>query len=253
MQRNIIILTSGLTGSSVLSGLISRAGYWTGDSTHKKSGTNKNERYNTYENNELIDLNLRLFREVGYTQNFSTDFSPEAIQRISGLAGKLAPRDFTAFLEKCNAHAPWIWKDPRLWMTIGFWKPLLDLDTCKFILLSRGLLQCWVSTTLRRQIRTYRNLKAYEGRVRHSILTFLEENGLSYLDLQYEHLIERPSETLNKINGYLDTALTVEDLRSIYHKPLGRAPRSSVADIAKAALIYMKNYPERVDVAIERK
>ncbi len=53
MKRNVIILTSGLTGSSVLSGLISRGGFWTGD-THKK------EDYDTYENKRLIELNLSL-------------------------------------------------------------------------------------------------------------------------------------------------------------------------------------------------
>ena len=31
LNPNVIILTSGISGSSVLTGLISRAGYWTGD------------------------------------------------------------------------------------------------------------------------------------------------------------------------------------------------------------------------------
>ena len=54
-RRNVIILTSGLTGSSVLTGLISRVGYWNGDQTHKKE-------YDTCENSELISLNLSLFQ-----------------------------------------------------------------------------------------------------------------------------------------------------------------------------------------------
>ena len=56
---NVIILTSGVSGSSVLTGLIAKAGYWTGDTTAKKE-------YETYENQELIDLNLRLFKESGF-------------------------------------------------------------------------------------------------------------------------------------------------------------------------------------------
>ena len=57
---NVIILTSGISGSSVLTGLISRAGYWLGDVTHKKE-------YDTYENQELIDLDLQLFKQSEYT------------------------------------------------------------------------------------------------------------------------------------------------------------------------------------------
>src|SRR5229473_2043132 len=33
-------------------------------------------------------------------------------------------------------HRPWVWKDPRLWLTIYFWKSLLSLDQCRFILLT---------------------------------------------------------------------------------------------------------------------
>jgi hypothetical protein len=37
-QRNVIILTAGLTGSSVVAGLLKNAGYWAGSKTVKKSG-----------------------------------------------------------------------------------------------------------------------------------------------------------------------------------------------------------------------
>ena len=111
---NVIILTSGISGSSVLTGLISRAGYWTGDITHKKE-------YDTYENQELIDLDLRLFKQSGYTGNYAMEFSSAAIEQIRALNGTIDDHPFREFLQKCEAHQPWIWKDPRLWMTIRFW------------------------------------------------------------------------------------------------------------------------------------
>jgi hypothetical protein len=36
IRKNVIIRTMGLSGNSVLSGLIGRAGYWTGEDTFKK-------------------------------------------------------------------------------------------------------------------------------------------------------------------------------------------------------------------------
>src|SRR5262249_20676368 len=149
---NVIILTSGVSGSSVLTGLISRAGYWTGDTTHKKE-------YDTYENQELIDLDLLLFKHAEYTGRYTMEFSSEAIARIAALGGKIDDRPFREFLQKCDGRRPWVWKDPRLWMTIYFWKNLLPLDDCKFILLTRSFSHAWVSSTLRRHIRSYGSMK----------------------------------------------------------------------------------------------
>ena len=127
MKQNVIILTSGLTGSSVLAGLGStRAGYWTGDSTHKKKD------YDTYENEELIELNLQIFKEAGYRGDYLTQFSPEGIVQIGSLFHKSCNDAYRAFIDKCNQHRPWIWKDPRLgWMTIHFWRNVVDLHDCK--------------------------------------------------------------------------------------------------------------------------
>lgn len=243
MKRNVIILTSGLTGSSVLTGLISQAGYWTGETTHKKKD------YDTYENSELIELNQRIFKDSGYSENYLTQFSPEGIAKISALSKHPADDAYRVFLEKCARQGPWIWKDPRLWMTIRFWQKLLDLESCQFIVLTRGFRQLWVSTTLRRQIVTYRDSEAYERHVQNSALEFLRTNRLQYLALKYEDLIVHPAETIAALNGYLDTSLTVEDLRRIYHKPLYKLPGSSPLEFIKALLIYAKNYSERVNLA----
>jgi hypothetical protein len=37
-KANVIIITAGETGSSVLIGLIARAGFWTGDETFQEIG-----------------------------------------------------------------------------------------------------------------------------------------------------------------------------------------------------------------------
>jgi hypothetical protein len=246
MKRNIIILTSGLTGSSVLTGLASRGGFWTGE-THKK------EDYDTYENKRLIELNLTLFREAQYTGNYLTEFSPEAMDRIGSLYGRIDDRPYREFLDECNGHTPWVWKDPRLWLTVRFWKSLLNLEDCSFIVLTRGYLQCWTSATLRRQIRSYRDSRMYEQRVKDSAIDFLNENRLPYLQISYEELIVHPVGAIDRLNGYMGSTLTVDDLKVVYHKPLYKVPRSSWVDVCKAALIYAKNYSQRVGAATGRK
>jgi hypothetical protein len=247
MQKNVIILTSGLSGSSVLTGLIARGGYWTGDETFRKKGA---EVYETFENQKLIDLNRKLFAEAAYVGNYLVECSTTAIQDISLLYPKLDCSEYRDFVAHCDSHRPWIWKDPRLWLTIRFWKNLLDLDQCRFILLTRGSVQSWVSTTLRRQIMTYRYSKTYEETIKASILEFFEETHLPYLHLGYEELISRPKETVQRLNAFLDAELSVDDLKKVYHKPLYKNPRNSWAKHVKALLIYLKNYSERRDITV---
>jgi hypothetical protein len=240
MKRNVIILTSGLSGSSVLTGLIARAGYWTGD-THKKSD------YDTFENKELIQLNLSLFERAAFTGNYLVEFSPEAVDRIAGLNPTQA-EDYSSFVASCERHRPWVWKDPRLWMTIRFWARLLDLEDCRFILLTRSFTQGWLSQILRRQIVGYQYSRIYEARVQRSILEFFAQYHVPYLQLRYEDLILRPAVTIQQLNRSLETELTVADLEQVYHKPLYKSPRTSWKNHLKALAIYAKNYSERVDL-----
>ena len=72
---NVIILTGGLTGSSALAGLLSAAGFWSGEGTFRKRD------YDTYENSELIRLNRQLLKRVGAGEEYTMRFLPQAIGR----------------------------------------------------------------------------------------------------------------------------------------------------------------------------
>ncbi len=243
MKQNAIILTSGLTGSSVLTGFIARDGYWTGVSTHTNLGE-----YDTYENTRLIELNRSLFAAAGYTGNYMTEFTPAVLRGIESLYGTIDETPFRQFLAECNEHSPWVWKDPRLWLTIRFWKNLLTPDQCRFILLSRSLWQCWISALLRRQIRNYADLTSYERSVLQTNRDFVREFGASALEIRYDELIAQPERVIPEINGFLGSELSVKHLQSIYHKPLYTAPKASLSNTAKALLIYGKNYSQRTEM-----
>jgi hypothetical protein len=244
-QPNVIILTSGVSGSSVLTGLLSRAGFWTGETTNKKE-------YDTYENQDLIDLDVQLIRHADYRGNYAMEFSADAIARIASLGHTIDDRPFRQFLQTCNQHSPWIWKDPRLWLTIRFWRNLLNLEECRFVLMTRSFQHHWVSGMLRRHIRSYGSMKRYEQSIRDSLTGFLNSNGLHYLHITFENLVVHPEETIRELNAHLSAELNVKDLAAVYNKPLYKAPRSSALDYLKAVLIYIKNYSERFDLQ-ERK
>ena len=237
MKKNVIILTLGLSGSSVLTGLIARAGYWTGNDTFKKE-------YDTYENRELIRLNSELLEAAGYRKDYTSEFSWDAIKQVCSLQGKIDLIGYRHFLAQCEAHRPWIWKDPRFYLTIRFWANLLDFEQIRFILLTRDPVQAWISQQLRRQICTYGYFRRYDDGLRESLVSFLDENRIPYLLLRYDDLILRPEDELAKLNRHLDANLTVDDLKAIYTGKLYKKSRS-YWDLAKAVAIYLKNYSER--------
>jgi hypothetical protein len=239
-RPNVIILTSGITGSSVLSGFLNRSGYWAGETTQKKE-------YDTFENTELTRLNVQIFHQARYAGDYIKEFSTDAIARIASLHGTIDDSPYRDFLRKCDEHRPWIWKDPRLWLTMYFWKNLLYMQECRFILLTRDLAQAWVSITLRRDIRGYGLFKQYETSIQNSIISFLRGNRLPYLHITYESLIARPEETIRDLSRHLETDLTVNNLQAVYQGSLHKRPRKSAYDCAKAVLIHLKNYSERLD------
>jgi hypothetical protein len=240
-KSNVIVLTSGLSGSSVLTGLIARGNYWTGSETFKKE-------YDTYENAALVKLNERILRETGYTGRYEMEFREGLPEHISERASRMDDTPYREFLTECDRHQPWVWKDPRLWLTIRYWNRLLEWERCKAIVLTRSLVHSWVSITLRRQIRSYQSLKRYEKSIERSILEFLDGNRIGRLHTTYERLITRPEEAIEELNAYLGSSLSIEDLKSVYRGELYRVPRSSPVDFLKAALIYLKNRSERWDL-----
>src|ERR1700704_5548430 len=75
---NVVILTVGWSGSSMLAGLLRAAGFWTGT-------TVRNTDYNTYENAELVRLNRKLLTMAGIGEAYATQFQPEWYARVEQL------------------------------------------------------------------------------------------------------------------------------------------------------------------------
>ncbi len=226
----------------MLAGLLVRAGFWPGSETFKKQD------YETFENCELIRLNMRLIQQAGYSGNYAAEFSARAIEDVARLLGKVDDGLFRTLITECGQHRPWLWKDPRLWLTIRFWAPLLDLADCHFILLTRAPLPLWLSSLRRRQITTYRYLRDYETKVHASIIGFLDERRLPYLHVRYEALIARPAEVIAQLNRHLGTALGADDFTAVHSGRLHGNRAFAWMRHAEALLIYARNYSERRDI-----
>src|SRR6478736_2280827 len=94
---NVVILTVGWTGSSMLAGLLCAAGFWTGT-------TVRNTDYDTFENAELVRLNRKLLTMAGIGERYATHFHPGWYARVERLAHTVNRSQFTGFIDECRRH-----------------------------------------------------------------------------------------------------------------------------------------------------
>ncbi len=238
-MKNIIVLTSGLSGSSVVTNLLSRAGFWTGDSTCEKTD------YNTHENSQLVYLNNLLLKAVDYDENYSVFASSKKIFDVEKLIDTIDLLPFKSFIEKCEQSKPWVWKDPRLWVTVSFWVQLLEKDSFNVIFVDRSISQRWISELLRKNVQTFAYCKKYNCQIEQLIKNFITNHDLNSCDVLFDELIEYPENTLLLINQFLGCSLTKVDLQSVYNKPLYQRVRGA-KDLLLATLVYLKNYQTRL-------
>lgn len=237
-DHNVVIFTAGLAGSSVVAGLLADAGYWAGADTAKKPD------YDTFENRDLVALNDRLLREAGFHERFDRVFRREHIDEVMERLAGVAPEPYRQFVEECGRHVPWVWKDPRLWLTIRFWARFLDRERLRIILVSRQHSQAWISHILRRRIQTPRYCRDYMDGVRASFLGFVAENRLPCLEIVYEDLLLAPEPALERLGDFLGREFPMAALKRVHHGRLYRRQHGT-ADYLRAMLVYLKNYGER--------
>ena len=238
---NVIILTTGISGSSVITGFLAKSGLWAGDDTVFKDNTTG--KYETYENTKLVDLNNQLTNEIGIAFEGKVRYDKNAREKLNTVYTEIDTTRYKQFLEECNSHSPWIWKDPRLFLTIGYWKNILDLNNTKVIVLHRNSYELWKSQVVKRIIYSYSYLKKSEDRTRNELLDYLESNNFSFISLEYDQFTREPSTLINKLNQFIGTELKIEQWNAIYR------PTSKFSNFKRtvlAYLIYIKNYGGRI-------
>lgn len=238
---NVIVLTTGISGSSVITGLLAKSGLWAGDDTVFKN--NITGKYETYENKKLVDLNDSLIREIGSELEGEAYYDATARGKFDDIYTKIDTTKYDSFIDECNSHSPWVWKDPRLFFTIGFWKNSLDLTNIKVVVLYRNSYELWKSQAIKRIIYSYRYLKNSEEKSRHELLSYLESNNFSFISLEYSQFTNDPVTSINILNKFIGTSLKKENWDEIYRPP---GKLSHYKRTLLAYLIYMKNYKSRI-------
>jgi hypothetical protein len=238
MKPNIVILTSGGGGSSVLAGIIARKGYWLGDTTKKLH-------FETHENSELVDLDIEILRNSGFESRDCADLPGPEIEKILDLPQKIDLTKYRQFIEKSNSKQPWLWKDPRLCYTIHFWAQLMDFKNCKFIYTTRDPYQEYVSLMNRRQVLKFSELKKINANYERSVALFLYERTESCLRCTFEELMLNPEDFISRTNEFLGIGLEMNDVLSVYRGSFGRKKYSPLDNLRAWLLFAFFRYVKR--------
>lgn len=241
-KPHVLVLTTGLSGSSVVTGLISRAGYCTGEQTVFKN--NSTGKYETFENTRFVELNDLIISKADVNFDSKSWYEKSIRDKFTKLYDLIDLKEFHEFIAECDFNKPWVLKDPKLWVTIGFWMKLLRSYSFDFkcILITRDINQLWISQTNKRIIYDYFYLKSSETRSKHDLVKFLNDNSVQYEKIVYDSLIENPSEGIDKINKFLGSHLTIKDWNNIYQPK----KKYELALLFKSLLIYIMNFSERI-------
>jgi hypothetical protein len=240
-RKNVVVLTTGLSGSSVFTSLIVQSGYWVGDATVVKNNTTG--RYDTFENQKLVDLNEQLCSEANYQfTNFSW-YSENDRGIFEGLASRINLDPYQDFINECALRDYWVWKDPKLWLTIGFWQSLLEKESVHYVILSRDPLQLWASQVSKRIIYDYRFLVNAESYSIAKLKDYLELKKLTFGHVKIESLANNTDQELVLLNEQLGSDLKMSDWNKVYRKV---TRWSLLKRFVVSVLIYVKNHASRL-------
>lgn len=144
-MNNLLILGSGRSGTSMITGSLSEAGYFLGANAEYLGENKANPKgfFEDYEvntiNEDILKQNLWNFPERIRRKFFPsyTFYRARWLARISSKKYiKNRDSSITKRISTVVAHTPFCYKDPRFSYTLPIWEPLLPPDT-KFIVVFR--------------------------------------------------------------------------------------------------------------------
>lgn len=223
MGQNVIVVGMPRSGTSLTASVFARHGYHVGSIRRGRyrEGDEHNP-FGYFEADDLVRRNAQLFGRVGFPHHNTWLFDrmpDEQRRRIATLEIESCDVDL---VERYAAHRPWMWKDPRLTYTIGYWCRLVDPSTTAVVVVRRRPDD--VVASFRRMgwtvqpdllQRVVEHVDAAEEALRTA--------GVPYLLVDYEDYLRRGEEAARRLGQHTGLALSVDDLN--VHEELNHAAR----------------------------
>lgn len=209
MPRNIIVVGTPRSGTSLAASIFANLGHFVADD--EAAQLRDPDHFNPggyFEAEPLIEANVSLFRRVGYEHHNTWIFDPIGADQASRIASLPVAAEHRELVARFEAQRPWVWKDPRLCYTLGYWWPLVDPDRTAVLLVRRDPEETfksfarigWRESNEAGRKETYRRMADHIAAAEEALLSldipFVEIN---YAD--YRRSPERVAAVLSKLSG----------------------------------------------------
>ncbi|MDH3621650.1 MAG: sulfotransferase [Gammaproteobacteria bacterium] len=217
MPRNIIVVGTPRSGTSLAASIFARLGHFVADD--EAAQLRDPDHFNPggyWEAEPLIEANVSLFRRVGFEHHNTWIFdpiNPEQAGRISSLPPADEDRDLVARFE---AHRPWVWKDPRLCYTLGYWWPLVDQDNTAVLFVRRDPEETfksfarigWRESNEAGRKETYQRMAGHIAAAEAAI----RDLGIPHVEISYSEYRESPDHVATVLSDLSGIRVSVGDL-----------------------------------------
>lgn len=215
--KNVLVVGVPRSGTSLTSAVFSRKGYHVGwiEKDTGRLGDEANP-FGYFEADDVIAKNVEIFQRIGYSEDntwLRTMITEEQIRQIDALEPS---QEHKEFLRQYDTHAPWIWKDPRLTLTLPYWWKILDARTTGVILVRRDPEECYQSFI---RCGWYQPGEQARQEVLHRIevhwnaaLRAIEKYEIPHIIIHYDEYLNKPESVARKISEFCGLSLEVNDL-----------------------------------------
>ena len=218
-MKNCLVLGSGRSGTSMVAGTLSGAGYFMGKNMMPPTPGNPKGYFESY---DIEEINERLIQPIiparpkGFLNIFFRS-RPERAQRWLALVPVGTeidvPHDLTSRIRNLVQNEPYCFKDPRLCYTLPAWRPFLKNNV--FICVFRH------PATTANSILTECNIEPYLAN-----LSMNYERALQVWTLMHRHILETHTLSGQWLFLHYNQVLTEEGLDSLEKFTCAKVDRS---------------------------
>ena len=217
MKKNAIVVGMPRSGTSLTARVFASAGYFAAeeDSEELRQGDAFNpDGY--FEAEALVEANARVLRRAGLDAHNTWLFSAADDRLVDSIEALERLDEDRELVARYDDHAPWIWKDPRLCYTLGYWWPLLDATTSCVVLTNRDKDDIWQSfvrlgwrdESSENRVDVYNRVEDHISAAEKNI----DFHSIPHIRIDYSDYRADPDDVASKIGTAFGLNLGVDDL-----------------------------------------
>jgi hypothetical protein len=215
--RNIIVIGAPRSGTSLTTAIFTRVGYYVGPMEEEGvRGGDENKPVGYFEADDVINQNVELFKRVGYPEHNTWLEQPISDAQVGALPELEPSEEDRAFLESYVARAPWVWKDPRLTLTLGYWWKLLDPDTTGVVFAARDiedilnsfLRMGWCEDEASSKQEALRRINQHLQAARDAIAA----SQVPHITINYREYLQDPENVARRLSEFCRVPISASDL-----------------------------------------